>query len=168
MRYIKRVLSHIERIPTGNMIPSKHTGELYEETEKIYHYRIEEAPEKAYKNGRWIHGYNQPSNHDMLTNDGYILYDGDLSLEYLEIGDNGDIIEHPPERTLFSQLEIRRACRALGLEPKLDTLIDGSEEFSKDWIDAAVIDMTDPQLLAALALGSFTNEEIETIKSSIL
>lgn len=69
--------------------------------------------------------------------------------------------------TVFSKLAIRRACRALGLEGKLNALLEASEIFRNDWTDAQDIDLSDPVLLQALQAGTFTEEEINSIKNSL-
>lgn len=70
----------------------------------------------------------------------------------------------PPERTIYSKLAIRRAMRELGIEAKLDALLNASAQFRADWTDAQEIDLSDPVLLAALQSGSITAEEIAQIK----
>lgn len=70
----------------------------------------------------------------------------------------------PPEQTVYSKLAIRRAMRELGIEAKLDTLLNASAQFRADWSDAQEIDLADPVLLAALQAGSITAEELADIK----
>lgn len=70
-------------------------------------------------------------------------------------------------KTVFTKLAIRRACRTLGLEGKLNTLLTSSDEFISDWTDAQDIDLSDPVLLQALAAGTFTEEEIQSIKNNL-
>ena len=67
----------------------------------------------------------------------------------------------------FTKLEIRRACRQLNIENKLDLLLNSSETFKNDWQDAQIIDLSDTVLLQALQLGNFTTEEIDKIKETI-
>lgn len=69
-----------------------------------------------------------------------------------------------PEQTVFTKLSIRRAMRELGIEAKLDGLLNASAEFRADWTDAQEIDLADPVLLAALESGTVTAEEIADIK----
>ena len=69
-----------------------------------------------------------------------------------------------PEQTIFTKLSIRRAMRELGIEAKLDGLLNASAEFRADWTDAQEIDLADPVLLAALESGTVTAEEIADIK----
>ena len=57
--------------------------------------------------------------------------------------------------------------RDLGIEEKLDTLLDSSDTFKKDWNDAQDINLADPVYLQALASGSITEQEIEDIKNQI-
>lgn len=73
----------------------------------------------------------------------------------------------PPQQTVFSKLQIRRAMRALGIEAKLDALLAASHTFAADWADAQDIDLADLVLVEALAAGSITAEEIEEIKREI-
>ena len=74
----------------------------------------------------------------------------------------------PPEpRTIYTKLEIRRAMRSLGIEGKLNALLEGSPTFAADWQDAQEINLEDPVLVEALAAGSITQEEIEAIRHVI-
>lgn len=70
----------------------------------------------------------------------------------------------PPEQTIFTKLSIRRAMRELGIEEKLDNLLNTSAQFKADWTDAQEIDLADPVLIVALQDGSITSEEIAQIK----
>lgn len=70
----------------------------------------------------------------------------------------------PPDRTIYSKLAIRRAMRELGIEAKLDALLNVSAQFRADWQDAQNIDLSDPVLLAALESGTVTAEEIADIR----
>ena len=54
--------------------------------------------------------------------------------------------------------------RELGIETKLDGLLNASGQFRADWNDAQDIDLTDPVLIAALQAGSISAEEIAEIK----
>jgi len=73
----------------------------------------------------------------------------------------------PPEQTVFSKLAIRRAMRNLGIEEKLNALLDASDTFRADWTDAQEIDLADPVLTAALSTGGITDSEIARIKAAI-
>ena len=73
----------------------------------------------------------------------------------------------PTEQTVFTKLAIRRAMRTLGIESKLDALLDASDTFRADWTDAQEIDLADPVLTAALASGGISSEEISQIRSII-
>ena len=73
----------------------------------------------------------------------------------------------PPEQTVFSKLSVRRAMRELGIEAKLDALLNASATFRADWTDAQEIDLADPVLLQALSQGGLTEQEIEQIKNII-
>ena len=107
---------------------------------------------------------------------GTVYYDAD-GKQYTQnqLGElpDGALLEKPvieveePEKTVFSKLAIRRACRTLGLEGKLNALLASSDEFMSDWTDAQDIDLSDPVLLQALQAGTFTEEEINSIKNSL-
>lgn len=56
-----------------------------------------------------------------------------------------------PDPTVFSKLQIRRACRRLGFEDELDGLLASSMLFQKDWADASEIDLNDAVTVQALA-----------------
>ena len=73
----------------------------------------------------------------------------------------------PPAQTVFSKLAVRRAMRSLGIEAKLDALLNTSATFKADWADAQEIDLADPVLASALAMGGITDEEIAQIKNLI-
>ena len=73
----------------------------------------------------------------------------------------------PPEQTVFTKLAIRRAMRTLGIESKLDALLNASDTFRADWTDAVEIDLADPVLLRALSSGGLTEYEITQIKIAI-
>lgn len=81
--------------------------------------------------------------------------------------ENGYIYDTPPPKTIYTKLQIRRAMRALGWEDTLDTLIESSHDFKRDWNDAQVIDLADPVMVQALAAGGVTQEEIEAIREKI-
>lgn len=70
-------------------------------------------------------------------------------------------------QTVFSKLAIRRAMRSLGIESKLDTLLNSSDTFRADWTDAQNIDLDDSVLITALQTGGISAEEIEQIKALI-
>ena len=74
----------------------------------------------------------------------------------------------PPEpRTIYTKLQIRRAMRSLGIEEKLNRLLEASQTFAADWYDAQEINLGDPVLIEALEAGSITQEEIEAIRHAI-
>lgn len=105
---------------------------------------------------------------------GTVYYDTD-GREYIqkELGNLPEwvLLEKPivqePEKTFFTKLQIRRTCRTLGLEGKLNALLASSDEFMSDWTDAQDIDLADPVLLQALQAGTFTENEINSIKNSL-
>ena len=67
----------------------------------------------------------------------------------------------------YSKLAIRRACRELGIEYKLNGILNENGLFAADWADAQEIDLSDPVLLEALAAGTFTADDIENIKAAL-
>lgn len=131
---------------------------------KIENQKIVEAPYKVNRNGFWVYGYNQQSNEKMLIADGYTAYT--FSAMHYEIKDGAIVQKEIPEveKTVFSKLEIRRACRTLCLQEKLNTLLASSAIFSADWADAQQIDLNDDTFIEALKMGTFTEWEINAIK----
>lgn len=109
--------------------------------------------------GEWIINFNLSP--ELMTLYGFTLTEADAE-EWRKL--------HPapkPAQTVFSKLAIRRAMRSLGIEGKLNALLDASDTFRADWTDAQEIDLADPVLTAALATGGITDEEIAQIKSLI-
>ena len=107
--------------------------------------------------GRWIMNFN--SSPELMNQYGFTLTEAEAE-EWRK--------QHPqpapPEQTIFTKLAIRRAMRELGIEAKLDGLLNASAQFRSDWTDAQDIDLSDPVLIAALQAGSITAEEIAQIK----
>lgn len=135
---------------------------------KIENNQIVEASEIIVKNGYTIYGYNSEDNEAMLIQDGYTAYPKH-AYDY-EIKDGKIVEKQPqpiPEKTTFTKLQIRRACRALELEQKLDELINYNAQFYRDWADAQQIDMNDELIQQAVQTGIFTAEEIQSIKDAI-
>ena len=132
---------------------------------KIENYAIVEAPKTIERNGYTIYGYNAENNSEMLIQDGYAEFPYTASA--YEIKD-GKIVERQPQpipqKTVFSKLQIRRACRALGLEDKLNRLIEYNENFYRDWHDAEEIDLTDSMIQQAIEAQILTQEQINQIK----
>lgn len=75
--------------------------------------------------------------------------------------------QQPEPQTVFSKLAVRRAMRRIGIEAKLDALLNASDTFRADWSDAQEIDLADPVLLQALSQGGISAEEISQIKALI-
>ena len=96
---------------------------------------------------------------DWLTQHGFEEHDDEWFAEHAP---------KPAEQTIFTKLQIRRAMRALEIEEKLDTLLEASDTFKKDWADAQEINLADPELVKALKQGSITAEDIENIRAAIL
>ena len=129
---------------------------------KIKDEKVIEAPKNCIRKGFQVFGYNK--NLKMLKEDGFTPLNFPASRA--EIID-GEIVEKeikPVEKTVYTKLEIRRACRELGIENKLNMLLEASADFKNDWADAQHIDLTDAVLLEALKAGKFTDEEIKAIK----
>lgn len=64
---------------------------------------------------------------------------------------------------IYSKLSIRRACRKLNLESKLDTLLSSNATFKADWDDANEIDLNDNVTSQALRTNAFTDDEYDSI-----
>ena len=73
----------------------------------------------------------------------------------------------PKTRATYTKLEIRNAMRELGIESKLDALIQSSPIFETEWRDAQDIDLAYPTLRQALAAGGVSHEEIAAIRRKI-
>ena len=78
-----------------------------------------------------------------------------------------DPAPRPKLRAVYTKLEIRTAMRVLGIEEKLDALLQVSPTFAKDWNDAQELDLADPVLVQALAAGSISHAEIVAIRRKI-
>lgn len=74
---------------------------------------------------------------------------------------------NPAPHVFYTRLQIRRAMQELGIEEKLDALLDASEKFKKQWSDAQEIDLYDPIVAEALAFGTITQKEIDAIQDYI-
>lgn len=72
-----------------------------------------------------------------------------------------------PDSGIYSKLSIRRACRELNLQDKLNAILAGNETFRNDWNDSIEINLNDPVLIEALKKGTFTAEQIEAIKEKL-
>lgn len=64
---------------------------------------------------------------------------------------------------IYSKLSIRRACRKLGLETKLDTLLSSNATFKADWDDANEINLNDNVTSQALRTNAFTDAEYDAV-----
>ena len=92
--------------------------------------------------------------------------DQEIKAKYSEV-DKNDFqlkIQAQKQDGIYTKLFIRRACRALGLQDKLNTLLNSNPIFSADWADAQQINLNDPMFLEALKQGTFTDQEIDQIK----
>lgn len=131
---------------------------------KIENNQVVEAPQKLVKDGKVILGYNSDSNKKMLIADGYKQFNKGY---YAYDVKDGVIVEKTfvdPQQTIFTKLEIRRACRALGIQEKLNFLLDSADQIKSDWLDAQQIDLSDQMFVKAVELGVFTAEEIQNVK----
>ena len=68
---------------------------------------------------------------------------------------------------VYSKLAIRRACRSLGIESKLNALLAENDVFNADWTDALDIDLNDPVTKQALIAGEFSEDEIAAITQKV-
>lgn len=89
------------------------------------------------------------------------LTEEEILARFVEVDANDFIIK--ASLKIYSKLAIRRACRELGIEYKLNGILNKNSLFASDWNDATEIDFTDPVLLEALKEGAFTEEEIQEI-----
>jgi hypothetical protein len=78
------------------------------------------------------------------------MEDNDIKAKYTEIDENDFEISIDAEKKTYSKLFIRRACRALGIEYKLNGILNTNALFRVDWTDATEINLNDPILLQAL------------------
>lgn len=94
------------------------------------------------------------------------MEDEAIQAKYTQVDENDFQLKVQAEKQdgIYTKLFIRRACRALGLQEKLNALLASNEYFSADWADAQQINLNDPMFLEALKQGTFTDQEIETIK----
>ena len=93
------------------------------------------------------------------------MSDADIQAKYTQVDENNFEISIDAEKKTYSKLQIRRACRALGIEYRLNGILNTNALFKADWNDATEIDLSDPILLQALQGGAFTPDEIEDIKN---
>ena len=131
---------------------------------KINDGKVIEAPKTCIRNGYQIYGYNADGNKKMLLEDGYKAFEFPASMAIIK---DDTIIKKevkPVEKNIFSKLAIRRACRELKLEDKLNALLNGNVYFAADWADANEINLADAVLIEALKQGTFTDDDIKKIK----
>lgn len=92
--------------------------------------------------------------------------DQEIKAKYSEV-DKNDFqlkIQAQKQDGIYTKLFIRRACRSLGIQDKLNTLLNSNPIFSADWADAQQINLNDPLFLESLKQGTFTDQEIDQIK----
>ena len=93
------------------------------------------------------------------------LTDQEIETRYSEVDVTDFEITIPYGK--YTKLQIRRACRALGIESKLNDLLKSDALFAADWSDAQEIDLQDEILKQALMQGNFTQTDIQQIKDVI-
>ena len=93
------------------------------------------------------------------------LTDQEIETRYSEVDVTDFEITIPYGK--YTKLQIRRACRALGIESKLNDLLKSDAIFAADWSDAQEIDLQDEILKQALMQGNFTQTDIQQIKDVI-
>ena len=128
-----------------------------------------EAPRTTIRGGRRILGYSSPSNEEMLLEDGWTRYDGDLPLSSLKmlqgVVTEDTSAEEVPLPTKFTKLQIRRCLRKHGYEDELDRILSSNAELKKDWDDCLDIDLNDEMLKEAVKKGLLSQELISLIQS---
>ena len=127
-----------------------------------------EAPRTTIRGGRRILGYSSPSNEEMLLEDGWIRYDGDLPLSSLKML-QGVVVEETsaeeaPLPTKFTKLQIRSCLRKHGHEEALDRVLSSDFSFRKDWDDCLNIDLEDEMMREAVKGGLISEDLISLIQ----
>ena len=127
-----------------------------------------EAPRTTIRGGRRILGYSSPSNEEMLLEDGWIRYDGDLPLSSLKmlqgVVTEETSAEEAPLPTKFTKLQIRRCLRKHGHEEALDRVLSSDFSFRKDWDDCLNIDLEDEMMREAVKCGLISEDLISLIQ----
>lgn len=135
---------------------------------KIVDGKIVEAPKYIIRGDLQIFGYNR--NADLMQQDGYTYYP--KKAVFYQIKDDVIVqkkVEQPivEKKRNYSKLEIRRACRALNLQDKLNKLINADEQFAADWADATQIDLNDVMFIKAIEVRLFEQQQIDAVKHYI-
>ena len=127
-----------------------------------------EAPRTTIRGDRRILGYSSPSNEEMLLEDGWIRYDGDLPLSRLKmlqgVVAEETSAEEAPLPTKFTKLQIRRCLRKHGHEDALDRVLSSDFSFRKDWDDCLNIDLEDEMMREAVKGGLIPEDLISLIQ----
>ena len=76
-------------------------------------------------------------------------------------------IEEVIPRTIFTKLEIRRALRRLGLEDRLDEILNADSTLKKDWEDAQEIDINDEMIQEAILNGVISRELFDEVVEAL-
>lgn len=101
-----------------------------------------------------------------FTKNGYVKYNGNHPIQYLDIVD-GEIVElEIPEietEKIFTKNQIRTACRELGIEDKLNEILSISADFKTFWDECLEVDFNYPMTQQALAVSKFTDDDIQNI-----
>ena len=96
------------------------------------------------------------------------MEDDKIIERFTEIDENDfEIKIAVPDSGIYSKLAIRRICRELNLQDKLNAILAGNETFRNDWNDSTEIILDDEILIEALKQGTFTAEQIEAIKEKL-
>lgn len=135
---------------------------------KIVDNKIVEAAKNIIRGDLQIFGYNKDV--DLMKQDGFTYYP--KAAACYQIKDNAIVqikVEQPivEIKRNYSKLQIRRACRALDLQHKLNKLINADEQFAADWADANQIDLDDVMFIKAIEYGLFEQQQIDAVKRYI-
>lgn len=92
------------------------------------------------------------------------MSDDEINSRYIQIDENDFEISINTENQTYSKLAIRRACRTLGLQEKLNAILNADAVFAADWADAQEIDLNDEMFIKAVEAGVFSTVEINQVK----
>jgi hypothetical protein len=101
---------------------------------------------------------------------GYVEYNGTHPVEYLDIVDGKPVeleIPEPEFPKVYTKNQIRTACIKLGLEEKLDNILEAYPKFRLFWNECLEVDLDYEMTRQALALGEFSDEDINNIMTDI-
>lgn len=135
---------------------------------KIVDDKIVEAPKNTIRGDLQIFGYNRDV--DLMKQDGYTYYPKAAACYQIIDGVIVQIKVEQPTVVIkrnYSKLDIRRACRTLDLQHKLNKLINATEQIAADWADANQIDLEDEMFIKAIEFGLFEQQQIDAVKQFI-